>query len=593
MKTFTRILVLLTAIVVFNSCRKDRAHERYTENNLPQKPDLSVKVTTSVAGFVMDENDNPVGRVQVVAGTKEVLTDEFGYFSISDVSLPKTAGFVKVEKTGYFTGYRTFLPQEDKESFVLIKLLPKTNFGNIDAVSGGTVNTPEGARVTLPSNGVVVASGGAAYTGTVNVAMRWIDASDRETVRLSAPGDSRGIDNEDHLKLLNSYSSIAVELTDNSGQLLQIAPGKQATISIPVPSSLSGSAPATIDLWSFDESNGLWKQESTAVKNGNSYTGNVSHFSFWDGATGVPLVQISARIVDASLQPLVNVAVVITIAGQPDNSGFGKFARTDANGFVFGSVMANTNFVLKVITPCATDAYSHNFNTANSDIDLGTFTGNMGQGLVTITGTALDCNNLPVTNGYVQTYDNGFYNRVPIVNGAFSFTGLACTNTETTFVVIDNNAYQQSTPQTINLITGANDLGVIAACGTSTIGTISFTIDGVTRNLVEPADTLAAFFISPQGIWTAVLKLSPNTNPDINFQFDGGAAVGNGHKVTEIFSKEFPGGRAIAPVPLTVTITEYGSVGGFISGSFSGLVLDFPNNGVHNMSCNFRIRRYN
>ena len=589
-----RIPLLITAalLFLFYSCRKNYSDEQYIENNPPIKPDLSVKINATVTGFIIDESGNPVSGARVAAGTKETLSDEYGYFAIPNTSVAKTAGFVKVSKTGFFTGYKTFTTKEDKETFVRIKMLTQTETGTVDAGSGGTVTTTDGGKITLPAGGVVIASTNSAYTGAIKVSGRLLDITGTDDFQLTIPGDSRGIDTSGHLKFIKSYASIAVELTGTAGEKLQIAAGKKANLTIPIASSLVGSAPGSITLWSFDETNGLWKQESVAIKTGNDYVGTVSHFSFWSGATGVPLVNFSARILDASLQPLANTPVVITQANQPQQAGYGKFGFTDANGFITGAIMANTNFVLDILTPCAISAYSHNFSTSNSDIDLGALTGNLGQNVVNISGSATKCNGQPVTNGYVQTYDNGFYNRINITNGNFSFTGLACTNTVVKYVVVDNDAHQQNTPQSLTLVPGVNNLGPLSACGTSTIGVITLIINGVTTTYTEPLDTLAAYFVSP-GSWTTILKLGSNPAPDITFQFDGGNAAGNNHKLNEIFSVGFTSGRAYAPAPLTVSITEYGNTGGFISGEFSGLMLDFADNSIYNIQCNFRVKRFN
>jgi hypothetical protein len=590
-KTLYQLLTTTVILLTLFSCRKDQAHEQYNENPNPIKPDLTVKVVTHVAGFVTDENNKPVFNVQVVAGTKQALTDEYGYFSIKDVSLPETAGFVKVNKNGYFPGYKTFQPEAGKENFVRVKLVPKTIAGNVDAATGGTVTLTSGARVVLPANGVVMASGGGTYSGTVNVSMHWIDASDISSHELTMPGDARGVDKDGNLAFVRSFGVLAVELTSGSGQLLQIATGKTATISIPVPTSMNAAAPASIPLWSFNETEGLWKQEGTANKSGNAYTGEVSHFSFWDGAIGLPLVNLTTQIVDASLQPLANVAVGVRYAGQPVNAGYGTFAHTDANGIVSGAVPANASLTIGVLTPCALESYAHNFSTTTSNIDLGTLTGNLGQSLVTITGTATNCSGQPVTDGYIQLFDNGFFNRATIVNGAFSFTGVACTNQVTNLVVIDNSTHQQSAVQVLNLVAGVNNLGAVSACGTSTVGVINYTIDGVPRTLTEPVNTLSAYLGG--GVWTTVLDVIPSPGtPAITFQFDGGTALGTGHNVNDVFTTGVPDGRLYMPTPLAVTVTEFGNTGGFISGQFSGTMNEFTSGIPHTISCNFRIRRY-
>lgn len=587
------LLVLTSALVIF-SCRKDRAHEQYIENPPGIKPDLSIKITSSVAGFVMDENDKPVYGALVTAGSKQTTTDEFGYFNITNTTVPEAAGFVKISKTGYFDGYKTFVPATGKESFIRAKLLRKENTGNFDASTGGTVTTSSNAKVTLPATAVVVASTGSAYSGTINVAAQWIDPSETLMQQLSAPGDGRGLDTKDHLTLTKPFGTIAVELTGSGGQRLQIATGKKATINIPIPTTMSAGAPASVPLWSFDESTGLWKEEGSATKNGSVYVGEVSHFSFWAGAAGIPLVNFTAQVVNTALSPLSNVAVGVRYANQPFNTGGGTFGFTDANGIVSGAVPANANLTFSVLTPCALESYSYNFTTTSGDVDLGTVTGNLGQSMVTITGNVVDCNNLPVTNGYIQTFDNGLFNRSAIVNGAFSFTGIACTNMVTNLIAVDKNANQQTPVQTITLTPGINNLGTISACGVSSVGVINYTIDGVPATLIEPTNTLNAYFTAPAGGWTTIFDLVPSPGAsNISFQFNGAPVTGSAHEVTDIFSTGFAvDGRANAPVPLVVTITEYGNQGGFVSGHFSGSVLGFPSNTPHTISCDFRVRRF-
>jgi len=62
----------------------------------------------------------------------------------------------------------------------------------------------------------------------------------------------------------------------------KIASDKKATITMPLSGLLSAAPPTSIPLWYFNESNGLWKQDGTATKTGNTYVGEVSHFSWWN-----------------------------------------------------------------------------------------------------------------------------------------------------------------------------------------------------------------------------------------------------------------------------------------------------------------------
>lgn len=582
-------LLFLSLLIIFSSCHDPLEDNRRADPD-PITPDLAAKISASVSGFAMDEAGEPVQYASVTVGDQQSTTDEYGYFSLSNVSVPKFAGQVKITKAGYYEGYKTFHPQENKEAFVRLQLLTRTATGTVEATTGGTASTGDGAQVMLPANGVVAVGTTTPYTGTVYVNSRLID-----NVLQESPGDARGININGHAQALKLFSTVAVELTGSSGQALQLAEGKTATIKLPVPTALSADAPQTIALWSFDTSTGLWKQEGSATKTGNVYEGSVSHFSFWAGAEGIPLVNFSARIVNAAGEPLAHVPVSVTIAGVPKNAGHGRFGYTDANGYVSGSVFANKDLVLDILTPCALSAYEHEFSTTSVDIDLGTLTGNLGQNVITLSGTVLNCEHEPVANGYVQAYDNGFYNRIPVVNGSFSFTGLACTNTEVSLVAVDYATYEQNQPQSATILPGVNALGSLTACGTSTLGHITYTINGTTVTIQEPADTIAAYLATPQNVWTQVVTLSgdPNENQQMSFQFNGGTQTGTDHTLMEVFSNAFPSGRGHWPAPLTVTITEYGEKGGFIRGSFSGNLMDFEDNTVYSFSCSFKVRRQN
>ncbi|MFT3979704.1 MAG: carboxypeptidase-like regulatory domain-containing protein [Ferruginibacter sp.] len=588
------ILLAFTGMMLLNSCKKNQSDENYHETDESQVPVFTERVSADVAGFIMDEQNNPVAGATVTAGNLTGSTDEYGYFRINNASLVKNIGLVKIVKEGYFTGFKTFPARQDEDNFFRFTLLSKAVTGTVAAATGGIISTADGASVTLPANGIVDASSGAAYSGQVHVSIRNIPVNAVNESLFSLPGDGRGLNTDSHLKILNHNTAIAVDLNGDAGQKLQLAASTRAAINMPIPASLQSKAPASITLWSFDEEKGLWKEEGTLTKSGSQYTGQTTHFSYWSGATGVSLVNFSAQVLNTSLQPVANVPVLITIAGQPLNAGYGKFAFTDASGHVSGALPANTSFVLNVMSTCSNSSYDHAFSTNSSDIDLGALTGNLGQGMVTLTGTVTNCSGQPVTNGYVQTYDHGFYNRIPVVNGSFSFTGLACTNLPVSYIAVDLDTHQQNDPQSITLAAGSNNLGALSACGTSTLGSVSYTINGITRTITEPTDTLGAYY-TQNGI-TAIVKLSGGSgSSSFTFQFNGGIALGSGHKVSDVWSVGFPSGRGYATAgnELDVNITEYGNVGGFVSGSFSGTLLDFGDNSTQNVQYTFRIKRLN
>lgn len=592
-KISTVLMKCFATVLLFTACKKNQSNEDYHETDDPVTPVFTEKVNASVSGFIMDEQNKPVAGAAIAAGTVIVNTDEYGYFKIAAASLTKNIGLVKVSKQGFFTGFKTFIAKEGEPVFFRLMLLDKKETGTVAASTGGTVTTTDGASVTLPANAVVNAATGLSYSGTVRISARTLPVTASTDVLFAVPGDSRGLNTQGHLKSLNIHTAIAVDLKGDAGQKLQLATNSTAGVTLPIPASLQAKAPAAIALWSYDEEKGLWKEEGILSKNGNGYVGQASHFSFWSGATALSLVNFSAQVLNTALQPLANVPVVISIAGQPLNAGYGKFAFTDASGRVSGGIPANTNFVLNVMTTCSVNAYNHHFSTTTADKELGAVTGNLGQAIVTLTATVNKCNGQPVTNGYVQTYDHGFYNRIPVVNGSINFTGIMCNNQPVNYVAVDIETNQQSNPQTISLQPGNNNLGAISACGINMLGSATYVINGNTRTLQEPAVRLWGVYDSASGNTTIARIPDTSGGSDFSFQFDGGAVIGNTHKVRDIWSIGYASGRGYAPVPLNVTITEYGDIGGFISGSFSGSVLDFTDNTPYTVNYTFRIKRVN
>src|ERR1043165_4336937 len=93
----------IVALLIVFSCQK-------SDNNTPNPNNTPVEyITASISGRVLDNNNQPVNGAVITAGTASTTTDLNGNFSISNVSLNKDAGFVKVAKDGFFNGSRTIV----------------------------------------------------------------------------------------------------------------------------------------------------------------------------------------------------------------------------------------------------------------------------------------------------------------------------------------------------------------------------------------------------------------------------------------------------------------------------------------------------
>ena len=587
---FTRVIIPVFTIF-FLSCQKNI--DFITTDT--QTPDLTTKVTSSVSGFVTDENDAAVMGAPVTVGGITTNTDKYGFFQVKNVQVVKTAAVVTVNRPGYFKGIKTYTAENNKAAFFRIKLIPKTNAGNISSTTGGSVTLSNGFIIALPANAVVNAATSVAYTGQVNVAAHWIDPTAAD-INQTMPGNLSGITTDGSLKTLISYGMAAVELTGASGELLQIAAGKKATLTFSIPSSILASAPATIPLWSFEETTGLWKQEGTATKTGNTYTGDVSHFSFWNCDIPADYVQFNCTLKDAVGNPLPYTLVKISVVG----SGSAGYGWTDSSGYVGGIIPGNAQLLLEVLTSynCGTPVYSQNFATTNINVSLGVITVTAaGTSIATISGTVTDCSNNPVTDGYIVMMEGWQYYRYALSNtGAFSFNAVLCNNTvAVTFIAEDNIGLQQSSPLVMTLTPGANAIGNLQACGVSTQEFVTYTINGGSPiTFTAPADSV---FQTGNGSTTSYYigassnGPSPN-NGDSYFTFNTpGIGVGSVQTLTSFGCSQIIAQTTVNP-PGNVNITEYGAVGEFVAGNFTCSLTDSaPPNTVYNVVCSFRVRR--
>ena len=585
-------LLLFFTAVLFFSCQKQMSFEN--DETVTKAPDLSTKINSSVSGFVTDENGAAVLGASVQFGATIINTDKYGYFEATNVQVIKEAAVVTVNKPGYFKGIKTYMAKEGKAAFFRIKLIPKSIVGNINATSGGVVTLSNGLIIKLPAAAVVNAVTNVAYTGRVNVAAYWINPEAADLNKIM-PGDLRGINIDGAIKLLQTFGMAAVELTGASGELLQITGGKKATLTLTIPPLLSATAPATIPLWYFDEAKGLWKEEGRATKTGNTYVGDVSHFSFWNCDIPGTFVQFNCTLKNSAGNPLPYTYVRITVVGTTNLA----WGYTDASGYVSGFLPNNSNLIMEVFSDytCTTPIYTQTFITTNANISLGIITIPTTNYIATISGTITNCASTPVTNGYIILKEGNVFTRYPldsVIVGAYSFNKIFCSFPQTiTLTGEDISNLQQSAEVTYVVNAGTNTVGNIQACGVSTQQFINYTINSIPYVFTEPSST---FFYSNNS--QSSLNLSGYTQiPSANSLFINmsNAGLGGGSILDLQFfrASQIPDSM-IVTTPVIVNITEYGPVGQFAAGSFSGILTGAPPANIpYNVTCNFRIRRTN
>lgn len=417
----------------------------------------TVYITGSLTGTVVDEAGAAMESVTVYAAGNTTETDAYGIFSFSNIEMNQNGALISAQKEGFFNNSKVVFTSANETSVSKIMLIEKKVTSTFVATTGGTTTMDGGAKVVIPSQSIKL-EGGGNYTGNVNVYATWIDPT-ADDLSLRMPGDLRATNSDDEAVKLVTYGMIGVELEGDNGELLNIAEGQTATIEIPVPSSLLGSAPSTIPLWHFDETSGYWVEEGEAtLSSDNTYVGTVSHFSFWNVDVPYGFVHIEGQITDARQEPIAGLQIQISLS----SSGETAYGYTDNNGIYEGYVPQNEDLIMQIFDDCGEEIYNEPLGPFSEDAIVPNIVISISSSnFLTLSGVLNDCNNEIESDGYVFIEFNEFSVKYIEVgaDGNFKETVSVCDQMEVTISGVSLDPFSQGT-STVHDISGLTELNV-------------------------------------------------------------------------------------------------------------------------------------
>jgi hypothetical protein len=459
---FPRLLLQFIVLMFIFSCRKELGNGGPT---IPEIITPEITVNANIQGFIFDTDNKPVATAVVRVGDKSAVTDLQGLFRINNASVSSKYAVVKIEKTGYFSLTKTLVAAPENDNVIRAQLIPRQLSGVVEAGKGGEVTLNNGAKIKLPANAMIDPLTNASYEGNVNVYMAWMDPSNA-TVLYQMPGDLRGTTTAGRERMLITYGMIKVELEGDGRRKLQYDSTKPAELTYPVPASLRTGAPATVPMWHFNDTSGRWKQEGEAKLVGSNYVTSVKHFSTWnvDVPYDQPLINYCVYVLDENKKPYLNAHVLIR---RPTDL-WGIRGYTNADGYLCVQIPMNTQLKLEILGELTCEQ-------AIISTSIGPFTQDMLQETVslrrnqeymtTITGTAVDCNNMPITSGYVQgsIRSRGFVGAIS--DGKFEFTVTRCAaDVDLTLFGVDTKTNNVSATKSSKITGSTLDVGKLLVC---------------------------------------------------------------------------------------------------------------------------------
>ncbi len=521
-------------------------------------------VSSSLFIHVIEVDGAPVVEAVVQLGDQIYLTDMFGTCFVQDVEMSARAYFT-VSKFGFFNGSRRLYVSEGKIQYARIVLLTDQEVGSFSASAGGHIEIDPSSSLVFPADAIVLEDG-TPYTGEVHINGYTIHGDDPD-LSDKMPGRLEGRYLNGEQGVLASYGMMAVEMHTSSGEELKVKDGQRVALRIDVPEMMRGGAPQEIPMWYFDEEIGEWQQEGFAQFNGTMYEAQVSHFTIWNCDEWNQSVLWTANFVGESGAPLANMKVCVTVVNRMTTA----CENSDEFGLVKANLPANEIVEVKVYGDCGTVLYSKNIGPFTNDAYGGAITMAFSTGsefLSSVSGFGLDCNDLPIKKGLaIVTHHAQHY--VSIINpsdGSFHHNFVSCATGNARVSVYDQKTLKNSEPK--QLVVAENmDAGTLKAC--DEVDTyLNLNFQGFEGQYIFHHPT-ASYSPVEKRIYVDATDGSPD---GMFFRFDfacqngGNCPAGSwGAKVT------LPNGQVVFLATLNLSITEFGPIGGAVTGNISGV----------------------
>ena len=568
-------LLFLFAALIFTACRKD---EEINGNFEPVLTIPEVIVNGSIAGTVTNTNGQAIENVTISLDGDTRLTDENGYFSFQNIEINSKGSLITMEKEGYFFNAKFVDSKLNRQNFTRVMMIEKILTATFASDAGAIVTTDDGASIQFSSN-TIKQENGDIYNGSVNVYATWLDPTATDLVS-RMPGDLRAINTSDEQQQLTTFGMIGLELEDDNGEALNIADGQTATIELPVPAELLGNAPETIPLWHFNETTGYWEEDGTASLQGNKYIGTVSHFSFWNCDIPNNFIYIEGLVVDRDGNPIPNITVVVTELG----SGVSRSDYTDSAGSYGGAVPNDQVLIISILDNCDVEIYSEEIGPFSANATIPTITATEINDFKTITATLIDCNDNPVTDGYLKVDIGATFALLP-VDAEGNVSGVLNTCNEDSIDVTGHDliGQKQSTTTTVDVnMETLIDLETISVCDDPTEYMI-FHIGDVETYDPDPYARFGSINSIPG--YLRIQGTDPDPTVPSLFEFSTIANTAGTYDSSVFILGVYVGSNSQQHIlqceemcDLTLELTTYEGIGGFAIGTFSGTV--GPSGGV-------------
>jgi hypothetical protein len=165
-------------------------------------------------------------------------------------------------------------------------------------------------------------------------------------------------------------------------------------------------------------------------------------------------------------------------------------------------------------------------------------------------------------------------------------------STQAQFIAVDNGSSQQGKMVSQSVTKGDVNTGQLSACGISSDEFINLSFNGQTYSFTNPPDAFS--YDAGSSIYAS--SSSPVSKGFYMYMYSS-AINGTGTFTPTWLSVNYGnfrgGSNEYAQTPATMTVTDFGPVNGFVTGTFGGTIADSTTLQVYPLSGSFKVKRTN
>jgi len=423
-------------------------------------------INTNFIGRIVNQDGNKLKDVQVTIGNQTTLTDHNGVFVLNNVSVYEKFAFIKATKNGYIQGSRSIVPTPNGTNDVQITLLEKNIIATVNSGEASEVSLPNGAKVSF--QGDFIDGLGNPYSGQVAVSVHYLQPNQTSTFA-QMPGMLFGQRENGAASSMETYGMLGVNLFSSNGEQLNIKETSPAIVRFPVATS-TPNAPEVINLWFFDELTGYWKEQGQALRVGDEYVAEVTHFTWWN--CDLPLDYVEVCFTVRSHDDLTNCYIDI-IRNETNQVIFSGY--TNDQGQECGLFPSDEELTVNVYGTGAcinSIVHTQTIGPYTNDMSIDIIVPSLPSQLIetTLTGTVSTCTGTSVTNGYVFLYNSNStnfsdYEIISITDGTINYPFSYCNGEQYSMIVYDLYSNQSSGVSQIIVTPTEINVGTVLVCG--------------------------------------------------------------------------------------------------------------------------------